>query len=707
MDVVRHAEHLQLHHGSALVEGASDYSVGEETYLAMTAYELLVPGTFLVPYVVWTFTGYPLRRWLRNFNNFIPFSDDVRSARVIELRVAEKYSEPPMFYVAWDYAAFLILPLWCSGFLYLCSPQFQYLIFWNLVLFSVFTYWSQKILHLTQSKITHISTGTLSAICFYFWGLIVGVIGASTEFWQQRYRRLEALAVGEAVLTELQEQKQKEMQEKAMEEKSGVFGGWFGRRLELLERGGGLAGGSRDREDGKKGSGSTLYGDSEYVWIKKTRLAHALQGITWWQTGLLAGSGSRDPELPLLSDTTSNRLNERRPTTAPLEEQESSSTFEISLGARAAKGELSELSGGVQQEIQDALSDWDVDGERSGFAAINAASLLERNENPFADLRRHAFTPISTSVSRRGLAASGDSDTSSEEFVPVHLTIIDTVVGQVRDALSDYRFEDVLLNCLVVGLLAMFGYLALLHFVVRPERIAHTLMKDEAPYKYREVESRYGFSYLNTNPIMVLRNHFLDKDKRTEIKGPPLVVAGGGVGGQIVMGSPSAIDSKVHSLVSTTHHFEDTHVVRAAAGVSQIHQSRRIKYRPSVGGGAAPSPMTTTAAGIGSIRLGSNPGTLLGSGAAHSAPHAVAMGTVGRSQHLHRPSANGPTHPDTATVSPAQSVIGAPQDHRSYFADHAATSSAFDPMLHVNTDQYQKLIFFAEGKLTAQKNAFD
>ena len=118
------------------IGGIGVLSFGEETYLAKQVYEVLVPGTFLIPYLVWTFTGYPLRRWLRGFNNFIPFSDDVRSARVIELAVAEKFMEPPMIYISWDYSAHLILPLWSCGLCFLACPQYHYRIFLALATWS-------------------------------------------------------------------------------------------------------------------------------------------------------------------------------------------------------------------------------------------------------------------------------------------------------------------------------------------------------------------------------------------------------------------------------------------------------------------------------------------------------------------------------------------------------------------------------------------
>ncbi|CAD7951485.1 unnamed protein product [Amoebophrya sp. A25] len=121
----------------------------------------------------------------------------------MELRVAETYSEPPMMYVAWDYAAHLILPLWSCGFLFLCAPQFQSKIFVALMCYALFMYFSQKWLHLTQSKATYIHTSSLSVVCFYLWSCIVGLLGACVAWWQQRYRRLQTLAVGEAVLKEI------------------------------------------------------------------------------------------------------------------------------------------------------------------------------------------------------------------------------------------------------------------------------------------------------------------------------------------------------------------------------------------------------------------------------------------------------------------------------------------------------------------------
>lgn len=57
----------------------SEFSVGQETYLGQQLYDLLCPGTFLTPYMTWPLVGYPLMRWLRLFNFFIPFTDDIRS----------------------------------------------------------------------------------------------------------------------------------------------------------------------------------------------------------------------------------------------------------------------------------------------------------------------------------------------------------------------------------------------------------------------------------------------------------------------------------------------------------------------------------------------------------------------------------------------------------------------------------------------------
>ena len=77
-------------HGNNKDEGPSvNDTVGQESFLAKQLFELLFPGTFLIPYITWCLTGYPLRRLLRLHNNCIPFTDDVRSARVLELRKAE------------------------------------------------------------------------------------------------------------------------------------------------------------------------------------------------------------------------------------------------------------------------------------------------------------------------------------------------------------------------------------------------------------------------------------------------------------------------------------------------------------------------------------------------------------------------------------------------------------------------------------------
>ncbi|CAD7948357.1 unnamed protein product [Amoebophrya sp. A25] len=161
-------------------------ALGEETYLGKQLYELLVPGTFLMPYFIWPLTGYMLRRLLRLYNSFIPFTDDVWSARVMELRKVELHLEPPMIYLAWDYAINFTLPLCCVLMSYLSCPRFTCLLFYNLIIWAVWMYFSQKYLHLMSSKMTFYSSARLSIISFEMFALIIGFLAGSIPYWRQR-----------------------------------------------------------------------------------------------------------------------------------------------------------------------------------------------------------------------------------------------------------------------------------------------------------------------------------------------------------------------------------------------------------------------------------------------------------------------------------------------------------------------------------------
>ncbi|CAD7947960.1 unnamed protein product [Amoebophrya sp. A120] len=595
---------------NSFTNSLDDYTVGEETYLSMTGYEVLVPGTFLVPYMVWCITGYPLRRWLRNFNNFIPFSDDVRSARVIELRVAEKYSEPPMIYVAWDYSSHVILPLWCVGFLYLCSPQFQYRIFYTLFLFACFMYCSQKVLHLTQSKITYFSTGTLSSMCFYFWGMIVGVMGANTEWWEQRYKRLEALAVGDAVLKEIQNESAAEGTAKSMN----PFSGLFGRRLEVSLRGGRVEDDREERQKMSKNNDNPLpppkkptlsRDDEEKLFaakdelqvrtrIYRTRTTPGVVEPVVVSTGG-ASTSSTAPTSSLLFHRAAIAgaalLQQQQHHLVPVGQTTKSQPSRIvgrergmvmhSTSGSRASSSTSHLPSGQQhlQEEEDAplqllygstgeLPPESSSGNEADRAETAAAAKVEmraaagvtretttsetqqgsplharraqtnhdRSSNGRADdaepateelgLRRlllqenHRGTTTKQETSDKNRGSKDDikpstsrSDAGSFSFFSAfsRFDLIDSVVGQVRAALTDYRFEDVILNCVAAGLFWSFAYLAVLHFFMRPFQISHRAQMHQAnPFTYKEVESRFGFTYQNTNPVMVLRSHFLN-----------------------------------------------------------------------------------------------------------------------------------------------------------------------------------------------------
>eukprot|EP00392_Amoebophrya_sp_AT5.2_P010238 g10291.t1 len=163
--------------------------LGEEVYLGKQMYELLVPGTFLMPYFIWPLTGYLLRRLLRLYNSFIPFTDDVWSARVVELRKAELHLEPPMIYLAWDYAVNVTLPLCCAGMFYLACPRFTYLLFFYLIVWAVWMYFSQRYLHLMSSKTTFYSSPRLSTCCFEMFALIVGCFAGAIPWWEWRARK--------------------------------------------------------------------------------------------------------------------------------------------------------------------------------------------------------------------------------------------------------------------------------------------------------------------------------------------------------------------------------------------------------------------------------------------------------------------------------------------------------------------------------------
>ncbi|CAD7950716.1 unnamed protein product [Amoebophrya sp. A120] len=161
-------------------------ALGEETYLGKQLYELLVPGTFLMPYLLWPLTGYVLRRLLRLYNSFIPFTDDVWSARIQEVRKAELHCEPPMVYLAWDYAVNFTLPLCCVLMSYLACPTFIHLLFWNLILWAVWMYFSQKYLHLMSSKLTFYTSARLSVVSLEMFAVIIGFLAGSIPWWQYR-----------------------------------------------------------------------------------------------------------------------------------------------------------------------------------------------------------------------------------------------------------------------------------------------------------------------------------------------------------------------------------------------------------------------------------------------------------------------------------------------------------------------------------------
>ena len=87
-------------------------STGQEAYLGKQLFELLFPGSLLIPYLTWPLIGYPLRRWLRRYNNFIPFTDDIHGARMLELRNTEVWVVGEVFNHRKDEVR--ILGFWCE-----------------------------------------------------------------------------------------------------------------------------------------------------------------------------------------------------------------------------------------------------------------------------------------------------------------------------------------------------------------------------------------------------------------------------------------------------------------------------------------------------------------------------------------------------------------------------------------------------------------
>lgn len=117
--VLNNGQHVRLPHDVTTASQHAFSTTGQETFLGKQLFELLFPGSLLIPYLIWPFTGYPLRRFLRRFNNFIPFTDDPRSARALDVRNTEIWLEPPLIYIAWDYSAHITLPACAGLFFYL------------------------------------------------------------------------------------------------------------------------------------------------------------------------------------------------------------------------------------------------------------------------------------------------------------------------------------------------------------------------------------------------------------------------------------------------------------------------------------------------------------------------------------------------------------------------------------------------------------
>eukprot|EP00930_Biecheleria_cincta_P022580 TRINITY_DN16484_c0_g1_i2.p1 TRINITY_DN16484_c0_g1~~TRINITY_DN16484_c0_g1_i2.p1 ORF type:complete len:1059 (-),score=144.64 TRINITY_DN16484_c0_g1_i2:9-3158(-) len=155
-------------------------------------FQLLVPGLMFTPSLV-----NPLNMFL------IPYFRDtamLAMGRTKNVRETEKYLEPLQMSLALDYQAHISVPFCCGLSLFVVSPSMLW-IHLTLVIWIVFYYFFQRVLHLRLFKKVYFTTNKLDRVCLYFgWGLLLAQLAACYAYWKVRLQEWNVALIPAAVV---------------------------------------------------------------------------------------------------------------------------------------------------------------------------------------------------------------------------------------------------------------------------------------------------------------------------------------------------------------------------------------------------------------------------------------------------------------------------------------------------------------------------
>lgn len=163
---------------------------GKRLYGSEKFYELLVPGTLIIPWIIGPLLNYILNlpALLALVLNLSPLGlpADLRSDTKLKPRAAERALEPQPVQIQYDYGNSIYCFLSALPMFFI-ETRYTARICWILVGFVAWTYLTNWYSHLRLTKVVPFSKPDLDIITMYVWGVPVCALGCASVYWTVIY----------------------------------------------------------------------------------------------------------------------------------------------------------------------------------------------------------------------------------------------------------------------------------------------------------------------------------------------------------------------------------------------------------------------------------------------------------------------------------------------------------------------------------------